>query len=139
MNRNKFLKELGFKGAALVALYCSGACTYDHSSINPNYPVDFTIDLNDPEYNALKSEESFLITQSIVVVHTTGSTFVAASIVCSHEGLPEITFDSARNIFSCNAHGAEYSLSGKSLNERGKNGIKIYQTSLSETNLRIYA
>ncbi len=132
------MKRIGFKCVALLALYCFGACTSDYASIIPNYPVDFTIDLNDPEYNALKNEESFIITQNVVVVHTTGETFAAASILCSHGGLPDVTFDRSRNIFLCTVHGAEYDLSGKELNELGRKGLRVYKTSLVDTDLRIY-
>jgi nitrite reductase/ring-hydroxylating ferredoxin subunit len=138
MNRNEFLKQLGFKGAALMALYCTSACENQQASVIPDYPVDFTIDLNDPEYNALKSNGSFIVTQSIVVVHTSGEQYAAASMVCSHAGLPQLTFDNKRSIFLCPEHGAEFNLAGKGLNELGKKGLRIFQTSLMDTDLRIF-
>lgn len=137
MNRNEFLKQLGFKGAALMALYCAGACQEEHVPVCHDCPVDFTIDLNDPEYNVLKTDGSFIITQSIVVAHTSGGKYVAASVICSHAGLPQVTFDGKRSVFLCSAHGAEFNLEGKGLNESGKNGLRIFQTSLDDTLLRI--
>jgi nitrite reductase/ring-hydroxylating ferredoxin subunit len=137
MTRHEFLKQLGFQGAALMALYCAGACQEEHVPVCHDCPVDFTIDLNDPEFMVLKSESSFIITQSIVVAHTSGGKYVAASIVCSHAGVPQVTFDPKRSVFSCSAHGAEFDLEGKGLNELGKKGLRIFQTSLDDTMLRI--
>jgi nitrite reductase/ring-hydroxylating ferredoxin subunit len=138
MNRNDFLKQIGFKGAALMALYCSGACEYQHLNLQPKYEVDFTVELKDPANASLLSAGGFIVSNNVVIARPALDQFVAASLVCSHEWLPEITFDNARNIFSCNAHGAAYDLTGKGLNERGKNGLKIYQTQLTGTSLRIY-
>jgi nitrite reductase/ring-hydroxylating ferredoxin subunit len=137
MNRNEFLKQLGFKGSALLALYCSGACVHD-PIIKPVITLDFTIDLKDPANSQLAGVGGFVVANNVVVAQVTTNHFVAASLLCSHQGLPEITFDNSQNIFSCNAHGAAFDLTGKGLNERGKNGLKIYQTSLSGNKLRIF-
>lgn len=135
MNRNEFLKKLGFKGAALMALYCSGGCEHH---LPPVYDIDFTIDLTNSEYASLKIKGGFVVVNYVVIVYTTDGKFAAATVYCSHQYLPGIEYDYSRNIYSCSEHGAEFDLSGKGLNDRGKNGLKIYQTSLKGNTLRVY-
>ena len=63
-------------------------------------------------------------------------TYVAATVVCSHEGQRQVTFTNA-NEFYCTAHGARYDPSGKGLNAEGSRGLKTYTVTQSGNTLRI--
>jgi len=141
INRNAFLKNLGLKGAALVAVYCGAnsltSCQND-SAVTP-LTSDITLDLNDSKYAALKANNGYVVlsSQNVVVARTGTNTYVAVTLICSHEQKREITYRSGE--FYCTAHGARFDNAGKGLNTEGKKGLTVYTTSLSGTTLTIKA
>ncbi len=141
INRNAFLKNLGLKGAALVAVYCAGnsltSCQND-SGVTP-LAGDITLDLTDSKYAALKSNNGYVVlsSQNVVVARTGTDTYVAVTLICSHEQRREITYKSGE--FYCTAHGARFDNSGRGLNTDGKKGLTVYPTTLSGTTLTIKA
>ena len=88
LNRNEFLKSLGFKGSALVALYCAGqglsSCTSDLTSTVPS-TVDLTVDLTNSSYTKLANTGGYVIILNVVIANVGNSNYVAASITCPHE------------------------------------------------------
>jgi cytochrome b6-f complex iron-sulfur subunit len=141
INRNAFLKNLGLKGAALVAVYCAGnsltSCQND-SAVTP-LAADITLDLTDSKYTALKANNGYVVlsSQNVVVARTGTDTYVAVTLICSHEQRREITYKSGE--FYCTAHGARFDNSGKGLNTEGKKGLTVYTTSLNGTTLTVKA
>lgn len=141
INRNEFLKNLGLKGAALVAVYCAGniltGCQND-SGVAP-LAADIVLDLTDTKYAALKSNNGYVVlsAQNVVIARTNVGTYVAVTLICSHEQRKEITYRSGE--FYCTAHGARFDNAGKGLNTEGKKGLTVYTTSLSGTTLTIKA
>jgi cytochrome b6-f complex iron-sulfur subunit len=138
LNRNEFLKNLGLKGAALVAAYCAGntlvACKND-SAVTPM--GDTVIDLNNASYAALKNNGGYVVlsAQNIVVARTNQGQYVAVTLICSHEQRKEITYKTSE--FYCTAHGARFSNAGLGLNSEGSRGLTVYKTSLSGNTLTI--
>lgn len=124
IDRNVFLKKLGFSGAALWALYTLDSCTND-AAVAPieNIVLDLTATSN----AALKNNGGFVVTGGVVVAKYNDN-YVAATIVCSHEGKSQMTFKN--NEWFCTAHGARFDLSGKGLNSDAKKGLTVYKTSL---------
>lgn len=140
ISRNQFLKRLGIGGSALMAIYCGGAlssCKKD--AVTPSGPKDFTLNLNDAAYTSLRTPGNFMVVQEVVVVCTAVNTWVAVTVICSHEGEKKVTYRSSNNDFYCSEHGARYDLNGKGLNSSGSGGLTVYQTALSGSNLRIFS
>lgn len=141
INRNAFLKNLGLKGAALMAVYCGGnsltSCQND-SAVTP-LAADIILDLSDSKYAALKANNGYVVlsAQNVVVARTATNTYVAVTLICSHEQRREITYRSGE--FYCTAHGARFDNSGKGLNTEGKKGLTLYTTSLNGTTLTVKA
>jgi cytochrome b6-f complex iron-sulfur subunit len=141
INRNEFLKNLGLKGAALVAVYCGSnglsSCQND-SGVTP-LTADIVLDLTDTKYAALKTNNGYVVltSQNVVVARTSAGTYVAVTLICSHEQRKEIMYRSGE--FYCTAHGARFDNAGKGLNTEGKKGLTVYATSLSGTTLTIKA
>jgi cytochrome b6-f complex iron-sulfur subunit len=131
ISRNNFLKQLGFTGASLLAIYGLDSCV-NESGTTPISNV--TVDLSAAENAVLKNNGGYKVINSIVVANNNG-TYVAATLTCSHEGQRQITFSNKE--WYCTAHGARFDTSGKGLNSNGSKGLTVYQTSLSGNTLTI--
>ncbi|XAZ81872.1 Rieske 2Fe-2S domain-containing protein (plasmid) [Fibrella sp. ES10-3-2-2] len=138
LSRHDFLRQLGFQGAALMAVYCAGQSLTSCSAganVTPtplNSPV--TVDLTSAANAALKNVGGFVVTNNIVVANTTQG-YVAATVVCSHEGQRQVQL--RNNEFYCTAHGARFDLSGKGLNANGNRGLTVYKVAQSGNVLTI--
>lgn len=152
MERKEFLRSLGGGAAFALTFSCLQGCSSDSGEAVDAKPmpkgVDFTIDLNSAEASNLADNGGFILAKSmpglkytdIVVVKNLEGNFVAASQICSHEQTDLVRFvpDVDGGIFSCSAHGSEFDQTGKPLNDITKNPLKIFNTSLNDTILRVY-
>ncbi|CAG4992515.1 hypothetical protein DYBT9275_00978 [Dyadobacter sp. CECT 9275] len=137
VSRHDFLRQLGFAGSALAAVYFAGtleSCTNDRVSPEPN---NLTLNLNDAANAALKKNGGYVIREGVVIARSNTGAYIAATLTCSHEGKNEITYQTDH--FYCTAHGAKYDNTGKGLNSEGKKGIRVYTTSLTDNILTITA
>jgi cytochrome b6-f complex iron-sulfur subunit len=84
---------------------------------------DITLDLADSKYAALKSNNGYVVlsAQNVVVARRGIDTYVAVTLICSHEQKREITYKSGE--FYCTVHGARFNNAGKGLNTDGKKKI----------------
>lgn len=135
IKRNEFLKKLGFSGAALFALYTLDSCQ-NESNVAP-LTADIIVDLADATNAPLKSNGGYVIKSGVVIARVNATTYIAATLTCSHEGKTQITFKN--NEWYCTAHGARFDQTGKGLNTEGKKGLKIYQTTLTSATLTVKA
>ncbi|MEA5404730.1 Rieske 2Fe-2S domain-containing protein [Arcicella sp. DC2W] len=133
INRNEFLKSLGVKGAALLAIYCTGSSLTsckNESSISPTQTGELlNLDLTSTAAAALKTVGGYIRQNNVVVAKVNATDYVAVTQICSHEGRNEITF--TNNQFYCTAHGAAFNTSGKGLNGNGSGGIKVFKVSIT--------
>lgn len=138
ISRNKFLKSLGFKGASLLALYCVGknlsSCT-PANGVSPTSNIDFTIDLNSA--TSLASIGGYIIQNNVVIAKTGTNSYVAASSICPHENRNAMVFSNGS--YYCQEHGAVFTNVGTPSNNITNRSLKVYNTSLSGTNLRVYS
>jgi len=136
IGRHRFLKQLGFTGASLLALYTLNGCQADDTQVNPISSGDTSTGLDLTKYPALAKSGGYVIWNNVVVANANGS-YIAATLICSHEGKKEITFRNGE--WYCTAHGARFDTQGKGLNKEGTKGLTIYKTTLSGTILTISA
>ena len=136
MTRNEFLSRLGMGAAFVLTTGCLGSCKKDTPT--PSNSVDFTLDLNAASNADLKTPGLYVIVNDVVVARTLDGGYAAATVICSHEGRKEISYTSA-NEWECGAHGARFSVAGKGLNSEGSKGLKIYNTTLTGTSLRVFS
>lgn len=140
ISRNQFLKKLGISGSALMAVYCGmslSSCKKD--PVTPSGPKDFTLDLDSSTYSSLKTPGNYLVVQEVVIVCTAVNSWVAVTVICSHEGKKKVAYRSNSNDFYCSEHGARYDLNGKGLNSAGSGGLTLYKTALTGSSLRIFS
>ncbi|MEI6411911.1 MAG: Rieske 2Fe-2S domain-containing protein [Bacteroidota bacterium] len=136
MTRQDFLSTLGLGAVFVLTTNCLSSCTKDNST---SAAVDFTLDLSDPANAALATKGNYVVRNGAVVARTTNGDYVAATVTCSHQGQPQVTYDKSANAYYCTAHGARFSLQGSGLNANGSGGLTIYKTTLTGTILRVYA
>ncbi len=140
MNRLTFLKQLGLSGASLMAVYCGvtmSSCTNESDEVTPLPSTGITFDLSLAANAALLTKGGYVVdrTNNIVVAFTNVGTYVAVTLICSHEGQKQITY--ATDKFLCTAHGATYDNTGKGTNANGSAGLKAYTVTQSGTVLTI--
>ncbi len=138
IDRNEFLKSLGFKGASLLAVYCgaSALSSCENEAVTPASAVDFTLDLSNAAYSALNTVGKYVIYNQVVIARVSSSSFAAVTQICTHEGKAQVIYNGTK--FYCTAHGATFSTSGTAESVTSK-ALKTYQTTLTGTSLRVYA
>jgi cytochrome b6-f complex iron-sulfur subunit len=139
ITRKEFLSMLGLGAAAFTAGYCLGGCKSDEpgSFDGPN-PVDFTLDLTNPAYNALQTNGGFVYNGGVIVAKTASGSFIAVSQTCTHQGAT-LAFESAGNRFHCSNHGANFGLDGAVLNGPAEQALRRYNTTLTGNSLRVFS
>lgn len=141
INRNEFLKNLGLKGAALMAVYCGASglsSCKNEDGVTPSVVAGtqlLSLDLSTT--TALKNVGGYIQSNNVVVAQVSAGKYIAVTQVCSHEGKKEVVFQSGE--FYCTAHGARFDTAGKGLNGNGSGGLKIYTVTVSGTTLKVTA
>lgn len=140
MERKQFLRSLGAGAAFALTFPCLQSCSKDDESTNPvPTGVDFTIDLNSAEGQQLANNGDFILKNEVVVVRNLEGNFVAASQICSHQQTDQVRFiDEQGGIFRCFTHGSEFSQTGMPLNAITSNPLKIFNTSVNGSTLRVF-
>jgi nitrite reductase/ring-hydroxylating ferredoxin subunit len=132
MTRKEFLGKIGIGAAFVLTASCLGSCTKDGKN-----GVDFILDLTASENAALQNVGGYIVKNQVVVAKAADGNYYAATQICSHEGEIKVTF--SNNEYYCTAHGARFDLNGNGLNNNGEKGISVYNTTLSGTQLRVFA
>ncbi|MCX6167577.1 MAG: Rieske (2Fe-2S) protein [Sphingobacteriales bacterium] len=143
MDRKDFLSQVGVGAAAFLAPICLGGiagCGKSSSGSTSSVPsppsnVDFTLDVSS---GALASNGGFLVSQGILVARTSAGAFLAVSAACTHEGTT-VNYNAANNNFVCPNHGAKFSNTGMVTLGPATTNLKSYNTSLTNSTLRIYS
>jgi nitrite reductase/ring-hydroxylating ferredoxin subunit len=130
INRNEFLKKMGFAGSSLFALYTLDSCKT--ADVLPSGGI--TLDLSAASNAPLKTNGGYVITSGVVVANHNGK-YIAATVTCSHEDLKQVIFKNGE--WFCTAHDARFSTTGAGLNKEASKGLKVYATSLSGTTLSV--
>lgn len=137
MNRKEFLEKLGLGAAFVLTASCMGGCTRDEA--DPPRDIDFMIDLTSADNAALAELGSFVIVDNIVIARSNTGDYLAATVVCSHQNLSQITYSQDQGAWLCTAHGALFDEDGVGLNANGSRGLTIYNTSLEGDQLRVFS
>ena len=140
MDRKDFLSQVGVGAAAFLAPICLGGiagCGKSSNDSTPSAPsnVDFTLDVSS---GALASNGGFLVSQGILVARTNAGAFLAVSAACTHQGTT-VNYNAANNNFVCPNHGAQFSSTGMVTLGPATTNLKSYNTSLTNSTLRIYS
>jgi cytochrome b6-f complex iron-sulfur subunit len=136
MNRKEFLKITGLTLTTYFFVQSFGGCSSSSTSAPAN--VDFTIDLNNPEYEALKNNGGYVVVNNVLIFKDIAGVIRAASSKCTHEGTT-LEYDSTSNLIVCPKHGAEYSLDGKVTKGPAKKNIVVYKVEVNGNVVHIFS
>ncbi|HYV93109.1 MAG TPA: ubiquinol-cytochrome c reductase iron-sulfur subunit [Chitinophagales bacterium] len=132
MNRKDFIRLIGTGALAVVALNQPGCSKSD--SIPQK---DFTIDINDAQYNVLQTPGAYVYINGVIVFKAIDGNFYALSQVCTHQGC-NVKYEESLNDIFCPCHGSQYDLQGKVLVGPSTMPLFQYATSLSGTVLHVF-
>ena len=145
MERKDFLTALGLSAGSLVISSCLGACgKSDTGSPDPVTPtptpggkLDFTLDV---ATNSEINTKGWTIMNSVIIAKN-GSSYIALSSVCTHQGNP-VTYNSGSNNFPCSltdaAHGSVFDSNGARVQGPATSALKKYSTTLTGSSLRVF-
>jgi cytochrome b6-f complex iron-sulfur subunit len=156
MERKDFIEQVGLSSAAILIFGCMQSCSKssDMTSGNTNTgnnggnagtggtntQVDFTINIAIAPYTSLNTPGGFYVDSAtgIIIARTLNSDFLAVSSICTHQG-STIEYQANANRFFCAAHGSAFDTAGTATVGPAKAALKQYKTSLTGSNLRVYA
>ncbi len=150
MERKAFLKSLGASAAFALTFPCLHGCSSDSEDLE-TFPepdgVDFTVDLTSSDAAPLADNGGFILVKSnpslgytdIVVARNLEGNLIAASQICSHQQTEEVRFISEDGgIFRCSTHGSRFNQNGTPLNSITSNPLRVFNTELTGTTLRVF-
>jgi cytochrome b6-f complex iron-sulfur subunit len=141
INRNEFLKSLGLKGAALMAVYCGVAgltsCKNEDGVTPAVASGTQLVSLDLSATTALKNVGGYVQNNNVVIAQVSAGKYIAVTQICTHEGQKQVIFQGGE--FYCTAHGARFDTNGKGLNSNGSGGLKLYTVTVTGTTLKVTA
>ena len=139
MDRKEFISLIGGGSISAFLVTCAGCSKgSDGGSIGGPSSIDFSLDLSSSSNSALLTNGGYLAQQGVLVARTTNGTYIAVQQSCTHQNYPLI-YDGSTDVFYCNNHGSAFSEKGTVLNGPANRNLKVYNTTLSGTSLRVYS
>ncbi len=137
MKRKEFIEKLGIGAAFVLTSTCLGGCTRDNAE--PIKDLDLLIDLTKDEYLELQNFGSYVVIKDsqVVVARSNSGEYVAATLICSHDQLEQITYNDSEGGWLCTAHAARFKEDGEGLNANGSKNLQIFTTELDGDILRV--
>jgi len=134
MDRKEFLALLGMGAAGVIIPTCMGGCSKDSGASGPT--VDFSVDLSNTTYSALKTKGgSYIHSSGVIIGYGTDGKYYAVQATCPHES-GQISFNGSS--FPCSKHSDNiFSLSGVSNGRQTSSSLKTYTCTLSGTTLSV--
>jgi cytochrome b6-f complex iron-sulfur subunit len=137
MDRKAFFETIGVTGA--VFLTCKGLESCTHKEPLPSSKIDISLNLNDTAYQKLKTPGNFVFVSDkidLIIAFTINQQYIAAAARCTHEGSLVAYYPS--DIFFCSKHGAKFNMKGSVIEGPALLPLKVFNTSISGTTLRIF-
>jgi cytochrome b6-f complex iron-sulfur subunit len=134
MDRAEFIRQMGTMTLAVCAGCALHSCAEE--AVDPN--VDFTLDLTSPANSALQNAGGSLGKEGLIIARIQGDEFVALRRACTHEGTA-VNYQSSKQNFRCPNHGSEFSKSGAVQIGPATKPLKLYNTELKGTMLRVFS
>ncbi len=147
MKRKEFFTTLGISAGTVMFAPFLVSCSKGSSVVDPGTggttggTVDFTLDLSLAANSALMAVGGSLTNNGVVIANTS-SGYVALASACTHQG-SAVLYDSTNNRFNCSntggGHGSQYALNGAVTAGPAPKALKLYNTTLTGTKLRVFA
>jgi cytochrome b6-f complex iron-sulfur subunit len=128
IDRQDFFRLVGVSIGAIVLQQCLSGCNTGASDPQPvKTPSDFSINVNNANFAALRNAGGFVRTNGLIIARTNQGGFIAVSQACTHEGTP-VNFVSSNNTFLCPNHGSVFSGAGEVQNGPATKPLTVYKT-----------
>lgn len=137
MERDDFLRKLSLGIVLICGSDCLISCAKNDALTGPSN-VDFTIDLNDPEYTKLGQDGGYIYKSQVIVARISAGQFIALQQICTHQGTRIEYIKSEKNLY-CPQHGSRFDTSGNVLVGPANVALKRYNTALSGNSLRVFS
>jgi cytochrome b6-f complex iron-sulfur subunit len=146
MKRHEFLTALGISaGTVLFAPFlvsCSKNSTLPtDTGTGGTGGLDFTLDLTQAANATLNTNGGWIVTNGVIVARTSAGAYVAVASTCTHQGYA-LAFN-PDNQFHCQnpaaGHGSIFATNGSVANGPAVTALKVYNTTLTGTSLRVFA
>jgi cytochrome b6-f complex iron-sulfur subunit len=142
MDRKQFLAAIGISAAAMTVISCMGCSKSSGGGGNPvvNGPsgVDFTLDLTLAANAALLTNGGYLSNSGVLIARTLAGAYIAVQLSCTHQDYP-LVYEASAHEFFCNNHGSAFTEAGVVKNSPANSNLAVYNTSLTNSSLRVYS
>jgi cytochrome b6-f complex iron-sulfur subunit len=130
MDRKTFIRHSClFGGSALLGIAFLESCQ-KNSTTPANTNVNFTLDLTSPANSALNTIGGYLQHDTVIVIKTGNSTYVALSNVCTHAGCT-VAYNSGSSNLRCPCHGGTFDTNGNVTGGPPPSSLTKLKTSLN--------
>lgn len=140
IDRKEFFRLVGVSFGTIVLQQCLSGCNTGASpDPNPTTPTDFSVNVNNGTFTALRNAGGFVRTNGVIIARTQQGGFIAVSQACTHEGTA-VNYIVSNNTFLCPNHGSVFSSEGEVQTGPATKPLTRYKTSYdpSTGDIRIY-
>jgi len=134
MKRRDFLKNTTTVLSASALAQLLSECSKEQVTAKP--AANFSIDLSDPKYSDLQTVGGVVLVNSVYIVCTAQSAYIALSRVCTHQGCT-VNYNSSGKNFVCPCHGGVYNINGKVVSGPPPAPLAQYQVTVSGSTLSV--
>ena len=155
MERKEFLNLVGISVGAVILQNCMSGCTKaadpTPAVIPPVTPpatgggtttvsgltgnnslakgvIDFTIDINNKDFEILKTNGQAIVTGDVIIARTKAGDFLVVEKACTHQGTT-VDFVADNSTFKCSLHGSVFDSTGKVTVSPASKPLKAYTAS----------
>jgi cytochrome b6-f complex iron-sulfur subunit len=134
MKRRDFLKNTATVLSAAALAQLLSECSKEQVTAKP--AANFSIDLSDPAYTSLQTVGGVVLVNSVYIVCTAQSTYIALSRICTHQGCT-VNYNSNGKNFVCPCHGGVYNINGQVVSGPPPSALARYQVTVSGSTLTV--
>ena len=140
IDRKDFFRLVGVSFGAIVLQNClSGCSTSSTPEPSPTIPTDFSVNVNNANFTALRNAGGFVRTNGVIIARTQQGGFIAVSQACTHQGTA-VNYVASNNTFFCPNHGSVFTSEGEVQTGPATKPLTRYKTSYdpSTGDVRVY-
>ncbi|MFN8345505.1 MAG: Rieske 2Fe-2S domain-containing protein [Spirosomataceae bacterium] len=141
MDRQEFFRLVGVSIGAIVLQQCLSGCGTGTTDPQPDDSTkDFSININNTNFTALRNAGGFVRSNGIIIARTQQGGFIAVSQACTHEGTA-VNYVSSNNTFLCPNHGSVFTSEGEVQTGPATKPLTRYKTSFdaSTGDVRVFS
>ncbi|MCX7909101.1 MAG: Rieske (2Fe-2S) protein [Ignavibacteria bacterium] len=136
MDRKEFIKITAFGLGTLFVFQNFVGCNSNSTQAPAN--VDFTIDMNNPEFSVLKEIGGYVVVNNILVFRDANGNYGAVSSKCTHEQTT-LEFNLQKDKIICPKHNSAFAKNGQVLAGPARKNLIAYNVEVNGNVIRIFS